>query len=310
LYMLREWQTKSSAFIPITTGERLSALFILATREREILSPALIQPFANLAELIGIAIQNIEANQTAEKRRTEIQALQVIGEAIAGQTTMFDIYTAVHKAIQNLIGDVNFLIALYDKDTNLIQIPYLFEGSEVLNVDPFPLGEGLTSILIRTQQPLLLVNDTEKRAIELGAKIVGALPKSWLGVPMSLRGEVVGALIVQDLEKEGRFSEDDQQLLLTVGAQIGSAVQTARLVEQTTRQAAREKQLHEITRKIRRSTDVRTILATTTSEIGKSLEVYRTSFEILPQDTGPVDDSHNDGMDLDSMSSPIGDGDE
>jgi GAF domain-containing protein len=90
----------------------------------------------------------------------------------------------------------------------------------------------------------------------------------------------MGALIVQDLEKEGRFTEDDQQLLLTAGSQIGTAVQTARLFEQTTRQADREKQLHEITAKIRRSTDMRTILATTASEIGKSLGVFRTSFEI------------------------------
>jgi GAF domain-containing protein len=285
LYMLREWQVKASAFLPVVINNKLTALFIIATRKQDALSNAVIQPYANLAELVATAVHKLEALQTAAKRQKEIQALQIISEAVAGQTTMFDIYTAVHKAIQNIIGDVNFLIALYSKDTNLIQIPYLFEGTEVYDVDPFPLGEGLTSILIKTQQPLMLVHDTERRTSELGAKIVGAPAKSWLGVPMILRGEILGALIVQDLEREGRFTEDDQQLLLTAAVHVGSAVQAAHLLEQTSRQAEREKQLYEITKKIRRSTDMRTILATTASEIGKSLGVFRTSFEILP-DTG------------------------
>jgi GAF domain-containing protein/HAMP domain-containing protein len=292
LYMLREWQVKASAFIPVSTNGRLAALFIIAVKDQEKLPAPVIQPFANLAILAAASIQKINALQIAAKRQNEVRALQIISEAVAGQTTMSDIYTAVHKAIQNIIGDVNFLIALYDQDTNLIQIPYVFEGDEVFNVDPFPLGEGLTSILIKTQQPLMLVHDTERRTRELGAKIVGAPPKSWLGVPMILRGEVLGALIIQDLETEGRFTEDDQQLLLTAAVQVGSAVQSARFLEQTTRQADREKLLHEITKKIRRSTDMRTILATTASEIGRSLGVSRTSVEIFPDSTDELTDQH------------------
>jgi GAF domain-containing protein/HAMP domain-containing protein len=301
LYMLREWQVKSSAVLPVIIEGRLAALLVLATKNKNTLSPPIIQPYANLAKLISTSIQKVQARQTAEKRRIEIRALQVIGEAVAGQTTMYDIYTAVHKAIQSLMGDVNFMIALYDQDTNLIQIPYMFEGSEVFNVDPFPLGEGLTSIVIRTRQPLLLVHDTERRTRELGAKIIGAPARSWLGVPMSLRGEVMGVLIVQDLEREGRFTEDDQQLLLTAGSQIGTAVQTARLLERTTRQADREKLLHEITAKIRRSTDMRTILATTASEIGKSLGAFRTSFEIFTEGHDhPEDDPSDPPMDIET----------
>ena len=41
-------------------------------------------------------------------------------------------------------------------------------------IDVFPLGEGLSSVIIRTGQPLLLVEDVEHRALaELGAKTIG-----------------------------------------------------------------------------------------------------------------------------------------
>ena len=61
-------------------------------------------------------------------------------------------------------------MALYQKETASIVIPYMYEGGKVNSVEAFPLGEGLTSILIHTQQPLMLVEDTEKQADETWRK--------------------------------------------------------------------------------------------------------------------------------------------
>ena len=63
-------------------------------------------------------------------------------------------------------------VALYDEKSNTISIPFNYEDEKISTIESFPLGEGLTSILIRTRQPLMLVEDTERKAAELGAKMV------------------------------------------------------------------------------------------------------------------------------------------
>ena len=91
--------------------------------------------------------------------------------------------------------------ALCDEKTGTIRIPYTYEEGTVRTIETFPMGEELTSILIRTRQPLLLNGNIQERAKALGAKIVGKTAKSWMGAPLVVENQAIGALIVQDFEK-------------------------------------------------------------------------------------------------------------
>jgi GAF domain-containing protein len=147
------------------------------------------------------------------------------------------LYPLIHEQIKNILGDVDFFVALYDDVTKHIQIPYLYEGDQPLQIDPFPMGEGLTSIVIRTQQPLMLVENTEERARALGAKIVGQPAKSWIGVPLMVGGNVIGVLSVQDVETEKRFTERDLEVLQSLAAPITGAIQNSRIIAESQRRA-------------------------------------------------------------------------
>ncbi len=136
------------------------------------------------------------------------------------ETDVAKLYKVIHEQIVHVMGDVNLIIATYEQETNTIEIPYAYEESQVLSIPPFELGDGLTSILIKTRKPLLLVEDTEKKALELGAKVVGAPARSWLGVPLLLGGEPIGAIIVQDLKQEHRFDEEDQKVLTSLSSAV------------------------------------------------------------------------------------------
>ena len=90
---------------------------------------------------------------------------------------------------------------------------------------------------------------------------------------MLYAGEVIGAIIVQDIHQEHRFDEDDQNLLSTLAAQVAVVVRNARLLESTQRRAAQERHLNEITSRIRRAPDIQSILKTTVDELGAALAV-------------------------------------
>jgi GAF domain-containing protein len=273
---------KAAAFIPVTVNNKLEALFILGARRAGLLNQATLQPYASLAQLSATALEKINALQRLEKRLAALQALSAVSEAISVETDLNMLYRAIHHEVARLMEAVNFAIALYNPASQMIHIPYLHEtgNDEVQIVDPFPLGQGLTSIIIRTRQPLMIVDNVEERLRNLNTIQVGRQARSWLGVPLLVGGEVIGAIIVQDLEQEGRFDEDDQRLLSTLASQVAVAVRNARLLDQSFRLAERERLLYDITSKIRGSVDRHTILATTTRELSKALGVRRAHIEV------------------------------
>jgi GAF domain-containing protein len=277
---LRQAGYQVFALFPSRRTGKLDVLFLLAKRERQIFPQNTLQSVASLAELTSTALDKVNTAQNMEKRLNALQSLNAISQAVSVETDLMALYQVVHREVINVIGNVNFAIATYDAASDTIHVPYLFDGKDVREVERFPAGEGLTSILIRTRQPLMLVDDTERKTRELGAKMVGKPAKSWLGVPLLVAGEAIGAIILQDLEHEGRFDEDDQRLLTTLASQVAVAIRNARMLETTYRQAARERRLYEITNKIRNVHDMQGILRLTAQELSQSLGSRRAVIEI------------------------------
>jgi GAF domain-containing protein len=246
---------------------------------------AAIQTCVSLANMASDALARVLVVEVMEKRVAALQSFANISSIISMDMEPSSLYKAIHTEVMRIIGEVDFLIALYDHETNLIQVPYLYEASandtsQIQQVPPFPMGEGLTSVLINTRKPLMLVENAEEKARELGAKTMGRASKSWLGVPLVVAGEVIGAIIVQDLEQEHRFDDDDLQLLATLGSQVAISMRTAQLLENARKQVERQRMVNEITAKIRSSNDMNTIMETTAVELRKALGAARTRLKL------------------------------
>jgi GAF domain-containing protein len=248
-----------------------------------VLSANTLQPYINFIELVTTAMEKVEALENLKKGLSELQTVDNVGKAITLETDLNALFAVIHRQIDQMMGEVSLFIALYDRETNLIRIPYMVEQGEFVTVEPFPLGEGLTSLLINERKPLLIVEDTRQQAEALGAKVTGKYAKSWLGVPLLIGGEAIGAMVVQDIEKENRFNEDDQRLLSTLASQVAIAVRNTQLLESSRQQADRERLISQITDRIRRSTDVQSILETTAQELSLALGARRAQVEITVQ---------------------------
>jgi GAF domain-containing protein len=239
-----------------------------------------------LSQVMGAALESVNANQQVEKRMKIIESVNSVNQLISTTTSLKELYEKIFKEVCALIGGVDFLIAIYYPKTKLIHIPFMVEVSEnnepgsVIEIPPFPIGQGLSSVVINTRQPLRINEDTSKRAHDLGAILVGEPAKSWLGVPMLVSGEPVGVIVVQDRFREGRFSIEDQNNLVGLANQMAIVIRNALLLENTRKQAERERKLIEITSKIRSSNDLETIVKTAASELRKALNFDRARIDI------------------------------
>lgn len=222
---------RTAAIFPIQVSGTLSRIVVLGSRDPFSLTETSLQPYSNLIEVITTTLERFKIHETLQQRVNELQTIASVSQAISAETDIYQLYHLLHQQVMQIIGsDIGFLVANYSPKDNLIHFPYIFENGELLSIDPFPLGEGLTSHLIKTREPLMMVRNTEKLTQQLGAKIIGKTAKSWLGVPLILGNEVLGAIVLQDTDKEERFSETDLALFTTLAPQVATAIRNAQLL--------------------------------------------------------------------------------
>jgi PAS domain S-box-containing protein len=166
------------------------------------------------------------------KRNRELAAINQISQALATHTDLRTSIKKVGDIIRRLFNVSEAYIALYDRATNMLELPYFIEHNQPGDIPPIPLGQGLSSIVIQGRKPLLINQDTERRTQELGAIITGKQAQSYLGVPILAGDEAIGVISIQSVETPGLFNDDDVQLLTTVAANIGSAIRNAQLFDE------------------------------------------------------------------------------
>jgi GAF domain-containing protein len=242
---------------------------------------ATLDPLVSLADLLPLAREKVKANRAIQQRLREMESIATIGQAIATATDLSNLFSVIHEQIRATIGDVFFILALYDAPTNTIQIPYRYEDGKIDTIEAFPLGEGLTSILLRDKQPLMIVEDTERRAAELGAKVIGKSAKSWLGVPLIMASEAIGAIIVQDAEKEHRFDQNDLRFLISLSVQVASAIYNARLLDEARQRTMQLKTAAEISRDVSGSLIVDELLQKSVNLIRDQFDYYHAAIFLV-----------------------------
>ena len=100
-------------------------------------------------------------------------------------------------------------------------------------------------------------------------------------VPVKLRGQIIGALNIKAPSRDHQWSQDEINLAESISERLSLALENARLFEETTRRAERERLVSDITTKIRSTNDPQEMIKTAVMELQRALGATRV--EIIPQ---------------------------
>lgn len=130
----------------------------------------------------------------------------------------------VSGELSSIIDTTNFFLALYDKEKDEISLP--FKQGKYDFPDVFPADKTVTSLIIKNKKSLLL-NQEEILALEEQGviKTTGDVAKIWLGVPLIIKGEIVGAFVLQSLTNENAYKEKDIETLELFANQIALSLE-------------------------------------------------------------------------------------
>jgi transcriptional regulator with GAF, ATPase, and Fis domain len=282
---LNQLEGKNIALLPVMVFSHTIAVMIFCSNQSEEINVSNLKVYIDIAKLFSKAMEAIMNAEIMDRRLSVMRSLEAINQTIAKESNLDNLFQVIHEQVTLVVGEVDMIIALYDQENKIINVPYACEDQQLLTIPSFPFGEGLTSIIISTSQPLMLVENAASQAQELGAKIIGTPAKSFLGVPLIVVGDVIGALIIQDTENEYRFDDEDQNFLTILASQVAISIRNLFMLNEIMEKAERDRLVNEITAKFWSSSDVDTIMRTAILELGRALKASKGLIQLKVAET-------------------------
>ena len=227
---------KSILVVPLANkGRVIGTLFLNHISRPYWYSPQEIAVIQAIASQSAVAIENAQLYDESRRQRLELLAsFRRIGDALAAGLDLSDtLRLVVELATEMLRATVGGLMLCREDGTigETQWAPIDTAGHYKLSQH---ILDDLVSEVIRLDEPLY-VADLYERWPDLLSKGPSAPLRTYVGVPLQVRGEVIGMLgVFHALPK--RFSPVEIDLLASFGAQAAIAIDNARLFARLQRQ--------------------------------------------------------------------------
>jgi signal transduction histidine kinase len=190
-----------------------------------------------------------------------LRALVETGVAITSELSLDALLQRLVESASELTGARYAALGVIDPSGTALE-RFLTTGidaeTEAAIGDP-PRGRGILGVLIREATPLRLHNIADD------ARSVGFPPnhpdmRSFLGVPIHLRGVAYGNLYLTEKTDGEDFTDEDQELVELLAAQAAVAIENARLYEAATGWSKQLESLNEVGNALATETDLDRLL--------------------------------------------------
>lgn len=236
----------------------------------------------SLIEQMGIAL---DSARLFEESQLQAKRERIVGDITSHIRTTLDI----HNILQTAVREMRDELGLAEAEIRLIEV-----------VQPRVVTGRLVDKGVSRLQPEIGYRCTISDELAevkgswapymLKARYTGKIvqpDQAILVLPIKIRDQVQGVIKLCKPDGSDPWNKDEIELAETLSERLGSAVESARLYEETRRRAERERLTSEIIAKMRASNDPSTILQTAAFELRKALNIDRAQLLVkTPQATG------------------------
>ncbi len=222
---------KSMLMVPIKVNERVTGVLGIGELTVNAFDETDRITFENLAEQIGIAIQNAQLFAQEEKRLKQLEAIRKVNEEITAILDLERLFPAIADTLKETFGLYHTYILLVEGNDLVMRAVSGTIYKELVGKFRIAIGENsINSWVTRTGKPLM-VNDVSKEPRYYHLEETKET-RAELAVPIKQKGRVIGTIGVIDIHPNA-FDETDLQTFQNLATQIGIAIENARLYEQT-----------------------------------------------------------------------------
>jgi GAF domain-containing protein/DNA-binding response OmpR family regulator len=240
---LNEWEkqafesldVRSLVIIPLRVSNRPIGIIWMASQEAHEYEDSEERIFQSMGEQTSLTLEATRLLEQTEKRATQLQTTAQISERVGQILDLEVLLPQVVTLIRDRFGYDHVQVFLMDEndDWALLKASTGEAGSKLLD-NNHKLQKGSQSVIGRVtanNQVTIALDTTDANVVHKPNPLL-PLTRSEMAIPLSIKGQVVGALDVQS-NKPNAFAEEDIQTLSTLASQIAIAIENARLYEET-----------------------------------------------------------------------------
>lgn len=287
--VLGEENIRHLTAVSLQTREHNFGVLLFPHAELRVFGSSNLRLLIGLALQIGLTLENYVVMHDAQRRTKEYELLTQIGQAISSRLDQDEVLHTIQTELGQIFDTSEFYIAFQEGDE--IRFELETENNEVLAKRSRKAGNGLTELIIRTGQALLVRSDLEKTRERLGVvQIGGGKPaKCFCGAPILLGGKPAGAMVAMNTQREFVFQQRDLEVMQTAAGQLSVAVENARLFAEEQRRSRQLSFLNTISRTAISSEDAEQMLADIVAEIQKNFHFDHIGIGILDYVTKDIE---------------------
>jgi GAF domain-containing protein/HAMP domain-containing protein len=204
---------------------------------------------------------DIQSKVEAAFSQEDIKVLQVLADQVA--IALQNAY--LFQELQNSLRETSNLYRLHTQRAWLrttreetLHTSYQYDRLQVTPIDHHIPSDILDQIRAGKTVTTTSQEDSSKS-------------KSTLFVPILAQGQAIGVLGFEEIDPEHAWSVEEVSLVETIAAQLALTLENIRLLDETQKRAEHQALVAEITRRMRETLDIDSVLQTSVREIGESL---------------------------------------
>lgn len=216
-----------------------------------------------LASQVAIAIENSRVHEATRNKTRQLAALNELSRLVVSTLDLEEVLRLAMRGINKIIKVEAACLLLLDETTNELVLRVSLHGPRNLGPLKLEVGQGIAGWVVKEGEALLVPDVTdEPRYDSLLSERLGIECRSVLSVPLVIRDHVIGAIELMN-SMDGKFTDDDLELLGSMATTVAIAVENARLYTE----------LSEFTRELEKSQDqlIRAEKLAATGKIAASL---------------------------------------
>lgn len=281
--------TQSEVALPLIARNRLLGVLDVHSRESMAFQEEDISILQVMADQIARGMDNARLFEEISRQADTLTELQTITSLMSQQANIYNALNVVAKRAIGLFnaggggvflrqsgGDkLEFIVNLNESDTNSDQI-----------LDP---GEGLSGRAFAKNETII-IDDIGAWENPIENFILGNFQFA-VAIPLRSQKEPIGVLTLTRNEVDQPFLAEEIQVAELLAAQVSAVIVNNQLIEETRRLAKRERSINQAAAQIRRSLDAKTILETTTDQLGHLLGDKIVKARLFPQQEGLTEEN-------------------
>lgn len=176
-----------------------------------------------------------------------LRALVGAGIALSSELSLDELLRRLVETAATLTRARYAALGVIDRDGTELErfITHGIDADGVRAIGDFPRGRGILGVLIRDAETLRL-HDLSEDPRSVGFPPHHPPMRSFLGVPVVLRGVAYGNLYLTEKEAGADFDAEDEDLVGLLAAQAAVAIENARLYEASQRWSSQLEALNEV----------------------------------------------------------------